>query len=242
MRRLRFALVAFAAAILVAPAASAANCRNPHFPPTKITHRAPPRALVDNMAVLRRAQQDGDIPPVKLELFPFRLFAIDYVRKLGEGPHGESYYIVPGSIAYPHLPKRCLRRLSPRRRRIEHRLEQQGRKRERIIGLGLFEFDFGSRGVQGGGGGCCADAHALFANRTVQTSGSGHSTVTGLVPDGVVSVTLRWHRGPERNVTVANNFWLTTVPLSAPRAFPHSTIWRDAEGHVVKSFRQPGGR
>jgi hypothetical protein len=72
--------------------------------------------------------------------------------------------------------------------------------------------------------------------------GNHHSTVTAFVPDGVVSVTLRWHRGPERNATVSNNFWHTTVPRSAPRAFPHSTIWRDADGHVVKSFRVPGGR
>ena len=229
-----------AATALAVPAASGANCRNPHFPPTKLTHRAPPQGLVSRMAVLRRPKQAEDKPPVKLALFPYRLLAIDYIRKVGEGPDGEGYYIVPGSVGYPRLPRRCLRRLSPHRRRVEQRIERQARKRERVIALGMFEW--GSSGG-GGGGGCCSDAHALVSNRTIQTSGfHGHSTVTGLVPDGVASVTLRWHRGPERNATVANNFWLTTAPYSAPRAFPTTTIWRDAAGHLVKSFRERGGR
>jgi hypothetical protein len=130
-----------------------------------------------------------------------------------------------------------LLQLSPHRRRVEHRIERRWRKEERTIGLGLFEFD-----RTGGGGGGFADVHALLANQTVQTSGGNHrSTVTALVPDGVVSVTLRWHRGPERNVTVANNFWRTTVPLSGWRAFPTTTIWRDADGHVVMSFRWSAG-
>jgi hypothetical protein len=238
MRRLAFALGVTAVLLLAGPGGVAQADRCRFSPPhTRITHRAPPAGLVSNMAVLRRPQQAGDLPDHQLAGFPFRLLARDYVRKLAE-IGGSSYYLIPASVASPPLSRACLRRLSPHRRRIERRNERNARKRSREIGLGVFEF---SR--VGGGGGCCGDLHALLNNRTIQTAGSGHSTVTGLVPDGVASVTLRWHRGPaERNATVANNFWHVTVPLSAPRAFPHSTIWRDAGGHLVKSFREPGGR
>src|SRR3954470_24672587 len=222
MRRLAFAVGMLASFLLAGPAdAAQPDCRSVHVSPTTITHRAPPAALVDHMAVLRRPQEPGDLSGLDLEGFPFRFLARDYVRKLADAG-GMTYYLVPGSTAFFRLPKRRLRRLSPHQRRLEQRAERQERKRSRTIGLGVFSFGNG-----GGGGGCCADAHALFANRTVQTSGSGHSVVSALVPDGVASVTLRWHRGPERNAVVANNFWHTTVPLSAPRAFPHSTIWRD---------------
>jgi hypothetical protein len=190
------------------------------------------------MAVLRRPQRPDDLPSRNFgEGSLFHLLAIDYIRKVGEGPGGQSYYVVPASISFPHLSRACLRGLSRHQRRIQRRAEREGRKRSKVIGLGMFNF-----GRVSGGGSCCADLHALLNNRTVGTSGNGHSTVTALVPDGVASVTLRWHRGPERNATVHNNFWRTTVPLSAPRAFPHSTIWRDADGHLVKSFREPGGR
>jgi hypothetical protein len=237
MRRLAFALGVIAVLLLAGPSGAAqARCRvsQPH---TRITHRAPAAGLVSNMAVLRRPQQAGDLPAHEIGGFPFRLLARDYVRKLAT-VGGTSYYLIPASLSYPHLSRACLRQLSPHRRRIERRRERNARKRSREIGVGVFEF-----GRVGGGGGCCGDLHALLNNRTIQTAGDGHSTVTGLVPDGVASVTLRWHRGPsERSAIVANNFWRVRVPLSAPRAFPHSTIWRDAAGHLVKSFREPGGR
>jgi hypothetical protein len=237
MRRLAFAVGVVAALLLVGPSgAQAATCHvgSPH---TRITHRAPPAGLVSNMAVLRRAQQPGDLPDHEIGGFPFRLLARDYVRKLAT-VGDTSYYLIPASLFYPHLSRACLHQLSPHRRSIERRREARARKLSREIGLGVFEF-----GRVSGGGGCCSDLHALLNNRTIQTVGDGHSTVTGLVPDGVASVTVRWHRGPaERSATVANNFWRVRVPLSAPRAFPHSTIWRDAGGHLVKSFREPGGR
>ncbi|MEA2468401.1 MAG: hypothetical protein QOJ57_2527 [Thermoleophilaceae bacterium] len=239
MRRLAFALGLLTTVMLAAPASPAhADCNDLRQSPTKVTHRAPPQDLLSRMAVLRRPQQPDDLPGTNFGGGLFHLLAVDYIRKVGEGPDGQSYYLIPGSAAYPRLSRACLRRLSPHRRRVEQRIEREQRRRERIIGLGLFDF-----GRRGGGGGCCADAHALLANHTVQTSGDDHhSTVAAFVPDGVASVTLRWHRGPERNATVSNNFWRTTVPLSAPRAFPHSTIWRDADGHLVKSFRERGGR
>jgi hypothetical protein len=189
------------------------------------------------MAVLRRPQQAGDLPGHDLRGGFFHLLAIDYVRKLGAGRHGETYYVIPGSANVLLPPRRCLRGLSPRQRRALERSRREQTRRQRIIGLSVFGF-----GPRSGGGSGFADAHALLNNRTVLTSGGAHgSTVTALVPDGVASVTLRWHRGPhERNVKVTNNFWLITVPLSAPRAFPNSTIWRNADGHLVKSFRERG--
>jgi hypothetical protein len=242
MRKCAAAITIVGVVLLMPGAASPAgrSCRSFQPPPTKVVHRAPPADLVSRMAVLRRPQQPGDLPDHDLTSGGFlHLLAIDYVRKLGTGRHGETYYLVPGSVSVLIPPRRCLRGLSPHVRRVQARIRRQEIKRSRTIGLGTFEFG----PALGGGGGGFADAHALLHNRTIFTSGNPHgATVSALVPDGVASVTLRWHRGPERNVTVANNFWLTTVPRSAPRAFPHSTIWRDAAGHLVRSFREPGGR
>ena len=238
MRKLALAVVLLAACALAGPAASLAASCHARIPRARITHRAPPHALLARMAVLRRPQQRGDKPHVDFGLFPYRLLAIDYMRKLGEGSNGESYYLVPGSTRFPLPPRRCLRHLSRHQRRVQEHIRREERKRGRVIGLGLFLFsDDGS-----GAGSCCSDAHALVSNHTLLTTGRARrSTVIGLVPDGVASVTLRWHRGPERDATVANNFWVTHVPRSAPRAFPTTTIWRDADGHLVKSFRERGG-
>jgi hypothetical protein len=230
--------IAIAGVVLLMPAsASPARRSCNQQPTTHVTHRAPPAELVSQMAVLRRPQQPDDLPDHDLTGGLFHLLAIDYVRKLGAGRHGETYYLVPGSGNSAIPPDRCLRGLSPHQRRVLARSRREQRKRQRIIGLGMFEF-----GPRSGGGSGFADAHALLNNRTVLTSGDAHgATVSALVPDGVASVTLRWHRGPnERNVKVTNNFWLITVPLSAPRAFPNSTIWRDADGHLVRSFRERG--
>jgi hypothetical protein len=234
--------ITIAGAVLLMPSPASATSRtcNLDLPPTRIVHRAPPADLVSRMAVLRRPQQPGDLPDHDLAGGDFlHLLAIDYVRKLGSGRHGETYYLIPGSSNIFLPPKRCLHGLSAHQRRVLARNRREERKRRRTIGLGLFEYGPAS----GGGGGGFADAHALLNNRTVLTSGNPHgATVSALVPDGVVSVTLRWHRGPERNLAVTNNFWLTTVPRSAPRAFPDSTIWRDAAGHLVRSFRERSGR
>jgi hypothetical protein len=238
MRRLAFAVGLVAGICLLAGGGAAQARCSLDIPPPTVTHRAPPAELLSRLAVLRRPQQPGDIPAFDFKAFPYHLLARDYIRKLGS-VGGTGYYLIPGSPASFHVPRRCQSHLSPHQRRVQQRIEREQRKRSRTIGLGMFAFN--RRG--GGGGGCCSDLHALLSNRTVQTSGiAGHSVVSALVPDGVASVTVRWHRGPERNATVANNFWRVTVPLSAPRAFPHSTIWRDADGHLVKSFRAPGGR
>src|SRR3954452_13575976 len=201
MRRLAFALGVITALLLVGPSGVAEASCWVETPPTRVTHRAPTAGLVSNMAVLRRPQEAGDLPGHQFAGFPFRLVARDYIRKLAT-VGGTSYYLIPVSLSFPHLSRACLRQLSPHRRRIERRREAQERKRSREIGVGVFEFD-----RVGGAGGCCSDLHALLNNRSIMTVGDGHSTVTGLVPDGVASITLRWHRGPERDATVANNFW-----------------------------------
>jgi hypothetical protein len=209
-----------------------ARCRL-HQAPTKVTHRAPPAGLLSHLAVLRRPQEPADIPADKHFGHGLRLLAIDYVRRLGVGLNGESYYLVPGSFAALRHSRGCLRGLSPGRRRLEQRIEREARRRERTIGLGLFQV-----GARANGGSGFADLHGLLANETGLTFGTDRrSTTMALVPDGVASVTLRWHHGFERNPPVANNFWVTKVPFGADRAFPVSTIWRAADGTRVTSFR-----
>jgi hypothetical protein len=196
-------------------------------------HTAPPQELLDRLAILRRPKQAGDDPPF---LAPSGTIAIDYVRRLGEGPHGRVYYLVPGKLTPRHLPARCFRGLTPRQRRNQRGIER--RERRRKIGLGLLEAD--PRG--GGGGGGYADLRDLMNNYVLGSDGGRHrANLHGMVPDGVASVTLRWHGlTVQRDVTVANNFWVTRAPRgSGQSGLPTTTIWRGPDGHVVKSFRQP---
>jgi hypothetical protein len=203
----RIAAIACVALLLSAGAAEASTCNPLRQQKTRKVHKAPPTNLLDRMAILRRPKQAGDDPPY---LALSGTVAIDYTRKLADGPGGRAYYLVPGKLP-------C--------------------SRTRAIGLGVWEFD-----GKGGGGGGYGDAHALVNNLLLGSEGDRHRTfVHGLVPDGVATVTVRWHGlTVQRDLTVANNFWVTRAPRgSGESGFPTTTIWRGADGHTVKSFRQP---
>lgn len=95
-----------------------------------------------------------------------------------------------------------------------------------------------------------------------------YGTINGLVPDGVASVTLRYRRRADRTLAVTNNFFVLTVhrrikrlavhhtpqgvpvPPVVPSPFPTPSgaigaiapieiAWRDAQGSVIKTIRQP---
>jgi hypothetical protein len=189
------------------------------------------------MEVLRRPQTDADRAFLdRFHGLGMRTILGPSVRVLGPGPDGTQFYLVPGTFSYPHLPKRCLRRLSPHRQRVIRRIERNARKRAREVGLSVF--GLGPDGAGGGGGGGGA-LHALLNNRTTLTQGQrdGSAIVSALVPDGVATVELVFDRLVHRTVTPASNFWSVKVPLGPTHAFPAITVWKAADGTVLKRFR-----
>jgi hypothetical protein len=242
MARRSLAFVASMAVMAaLAPAAQAADrsCRPPGPKPTRVVQTPPSADLLGRMEVLRRPQSDADrayLDRLQHSLFQPTISG-PYVRVLGRTADDTEVVLVPGTQQYPILPRRCLRGLSPGRRRAQRDL----RKRAHEIRLTVVGFGAGGMGGWGAGS---ADARALVNNRTTVTIGQqwGGSIVNGLAPDGVATIDLTFTRGEARRATVANNFWSTVVSTSAPHAFPVRTVWRAADGSVVKTFRDDAGR
>jgi hypothetical protein len=224
--------------LALAPVAGAADC-DPIFPqgPTRVVDTPPPADLLAHLEVLRRPQNGAD-----------RAFAVRFngsgifrtilgpsIRLLGRSDNGTDFYLVPGTQTYPRLRRRCLRGLSPRRRRAEERRRRQSRT------VRLSTFGVSPSGGSGGGGG--ADLRGLLSNRTTLTMGQrdGSAIASGLAPDGVATIELVFEGLNHRTSSVANNFWWAQVPLSPPHAFPVVTVWKAADGTVVKRFRDQGG-
>jgi hypothetical protein len=136
----------------------------------------------------------------------------------------------------------------------------------------------GQNGLSASGSGAPSTAAAIMAGAATGggfgISGSNGAyetefgTIDGLVPDGVVSVTLRYRRRAERTVPVANNFFVLSVqrrikrlkvhlprhglpdPSILPPPFPSESgvlgaiapieiAWRDEQGNVIKTIKQP---
>jgi len=103
-----------------------------------------------------------------------------------------------------------------------------------------------------GGGAGGADAEVVRTRGMFSSSGGGgraSSTLAGLVPDGVATVTVEYpraaSRGPDfkpvlypsrfrRTVTVRDNVVSLRVPRPAPDAVRVRMIWRDARGRVIR--------
>jgi hypothetical protein len=205
-------------------------CRVP--PPTAppaLTRRAPQRELVRRLAVLRRAQEPGDLLELEPEGFERRYdeIAQPYVRFLGVAPNGERLYLVPVSPRFTPLPRACVRRLSPVRRRAY----EAARRRDRVLELGIFSPD-------GGTGGPATAAELSRRPRVALSDGGGRRApiARALVPDGVLRVDVRFRTGPVRRARVSDNWWAVAAPLDGD-AFPREVVWRDRRGRVVRRFR-----
>ena len=123
--------------------------------------------------------------------------------------------------------------------------------REGIMDLAThIDLGDGLIGGDGGGGSTAADIERGHAASTGPPGSATSSTVTMIVPDGVATVTLRFPAGrasgyspkisPPVTITtaVANNEVVVGVPRSAGGGPIHqgTTIWRAANGHVIRAF------
>jgi len=250
----------------------------PH-PSSKTTHDVPSSQILDAIAAFRRPAVAADAFPARnVGAFggPFGgQTYVDYTRSVTSAS-GKSFYLgVARSVPYSyHSSAACLD--------LEHQqlvkllagepatlrsaaLKEFGQIRHSVERtpaasttprdtLWFFTKGPGGAGLGGGGGGTPAAyflTHGMFMS---SGGGSGSSTISGLVPDGVASVTFqyprvvsngRWYKPTvypsayTRTVRVAQNVLSLHVPRDIGAAFPPRMVWRAADGTIVRVIKQP---
>jgi hypothetical protein len=253
------------------------SCK-PSFPRPSgaVTHDTPSQPVLDAIAELRRPASPADqLPPSRHPFrFGFGETYVDYVRT-ATAANGQRFYIVVQRAVPPSYrpAARCLdaehaqlvtllRGKSHRLRSVALRefakmrhVQEQTPEQPQTPQDGLSLFTAGPQGIGVGGGG--GDI-AMFLDRgTFGSSGNdSSSTLNGLVPDGVATVTLEYpkvvSRGPyykptvfpsayRRTVRVQENVLSVHVPRGAGDAFPRRMVWRSADGRVLHVFTDRRG-
>ncbi|HZO37426.1 MAG TPA: hypothetical protein VFB41_11205 [Solirubrobacteraceae bacterium] len=238
------------------------------------THDIPSQAILDAIAPLRRAATpaDGTTSGSMPRGFGSETY-VDYTRRVTAADGTRLTIVIARSVRPWFKPTaRCLdaqhARLvtllsheSPALRSAALRAFAQSRKAwakqpepPATPQDGIYLF---TEGGGGGGGGI-----ASFRERGNLTSFSGgkggnrRSTLHGLVPDGVATVTLEYpktqSRGPyykpavypsaySRTVHVQQNVFSVHVPRG-DGAFPPRMVWRNAAGTVIHVYKEPQPR
>lgn len=250
----------------------------PH-PSSKTTHDVPSSQILDTIAAFRRPAVAADAFPARnVGAFggPFGgQTYVDYTRSV-TGASGKSFYIgVARSVPYSYHPSAACLDLEHRqlvklladepatlRSATLQEFAQIRHSTERTPAvpttpqdtLWFFTKGPGGAGLGGGGGGTPAAyflTHGMFMS---SGGGSRTSTLSGLVPDGVASVTFqyprvvsngRWYKptvypsGYTRTVRVEQNVLSLRVPRRVDAAFPPRMVWRAADGTIVRVVKQP---
>lgn len=244
-------------------------------PSRRTTHDAPTQPVLDAIAVLRRPAKTADAFPDRRGMFLFGETYIDYTRSV-TAASGKSFYVVIGRGGPPSFRPsaacldaehaqlvKLLRGKNTKLRaaalgafgKLRHGWEQNAAQ-PTTPQDGIYLFTKGARGVGiGGGGGGAGIADFLKHGTFISSGRDAGSTLVGLVPDGVATVTLqypktvsrgRWYkptifpRAYTRTVRVQQNTLSVHVPRGAGDAFPPRMIWRSAEGKIVRVVKQPG--
>lgn len=184
--------------------------------PATLASTPVPAELIAHLGVLRREQTPQDRSAeveatLKDGLFPPQGVRLDSVRYLAPGPNGEAVVLLSGvQTAYTEGEPFCVVR--PFQPFPEYRLEKAN----------FMCFDL-ARLMSGG-------AHGMN-----YTSSSG--IAYGVVPDGVASLTAKFASAPDVTVPVKDNYW--EFPVSGPQLSYGepgvvATVWRDADGNVVR--------
>ncbi len=202
-----------------APSSCAGKAPAPH---TTFTQQPPSAALRRVLGVLRRPRARADRFDA-LDRLPLADVNRAAIRHVGTTPSGERYFVVPnkGSRIEQPLPERCLQALAPAQRneaRRRNRRLTHPRAHPQICLL------------SSNGGGTCGDtATTLSARGSWGASGTpdGRTEVVGLVPDGVVKVTITYRDGSTRTFPVRDNFYSYQVSLPPERADPQTITWKD---------------
>jgi len=252
------------------------SCK-PSFPrpSSKTTHDVPSQQILDVIAAFRRPAVAGDA-------FPARNFGafggqtyVGYTRSVTSAS-GKSFYVgVARSAPYVSYPsascldlqhEQLVKLLADEPATLRSATLQEFAQIRRSVErapavpttpqdtLWFFTKGPGGLGLGGGGGGTPAAyflTHGMFMS---SGGGSRSSTISGLVPDGVASVTFqyprvvsngRWYKPTvypsayTRTVRVAQNVLSLRVPRDIGAAFPPRMVWRADDGTIVRVIKQP---
>ncbi|MFZ0040092.1 MAG: hypothetical protein WAK93_02200 [Solirubrobacteraceae bacterium] len=232
--------------------------RQPAAAAPRLVHGPPDRALLATLAILRRPAAPGDTLPSYLrrdQPFTAEIY-VDYVR-VAHAVDGATFFLFPvRQRAIPQPPRVCVTRSHARllellegkandlRRLTLKEDAQQAREQTHRIRARDGLFVFSRNGGDGGG-----DSASLrrWGSFMTSSSNNGPSEVTGVIPDGVVSITAIYDRavsrGPYNNPKiypsrlvreerVQDNVVDFTVPRPAEDAFPSRMIWHLSDGRT----------
>lgn len=199
----------------------------------------PPAAVRERLGALRRPQRADDLPPRwfmrSLRSIPvYATVQVDAIRLLRRGSDGLGYYLVPTTRRSFDVrpPAGCLRTLTARQREREEMLARRVQRNAQRLTVAVYAIDRRSGGSAGS-----FDLEAY--RRGYAAYGTQGRRITGMAPDGVASVELRFRDGSRRVARVVGNLWIAHAPrrrgLIAER--PRNVLWRDAGGDVLRRLR-----
>ncbi|MGN6190093.1 MAG: hypothetical protein ACTHOE_14455 [Conexibacter sp.] len=179
------------------------------------------------LAVLARPRTTADVLDRRYLRVPFAHdIDVHGIRYLGTAPDGRRYYVIPAGGSGSSRPADdCLRKLPSKIRRADAR---SPRHEPTIC-------------VVGGGAGGCGPLADVRSHGSWSASGIGnHSTVAGVVPDGVRAIRVTYGRST-RSFPVEGNFFAFRVALQAPQAAsPDRLEWELADGSLRDVTRRSG--
>ena len=236
-------------------------------PARTIRSRAVPAELLSLFSVLRRPKEPGDALPrfvANRGDFPTgaNVVFVNYIR-LARIESGARYYLIPAiTIADPGgFSARCAREWqSALRRELPHipaALRARAQKvLDELIALRRYDSEphqsvcFFAVAPGGGSGGLsCASAAQIKQRGMMQSSQAPRrrapDVFSGVVPDGVASITLEFkqasHRPATFNVRPLDNVFVVIKPPGTPHGFPVKTVWRNTRGQIIKVIASPAG-
>ena len=238
-------------------ASKAPVCQPPSVKPT-VSDGSPSPGLLSMLGVLRRPATRSDqprVPHVSAPLYPAGVQGVyvRYVRR-AQVKAGISYYVIPAArldadamFVAPCRAKQVavlrseLRRVPAGERASTLTLQARwlalfARAGQQGEGVCLMGF---AAALAGGGGGACNTASEAEHGDLTESTGS---TYSGVVPDGVATVTVHY---PARNGVAATtltsgvvgNVFAIRIPgLTLGGGPPPTVTWRSATGQVIKTI------
>ncbi|MFI4992086.1 MAG: c-type cytochrome [Solirubrobacterales bacterium] len=187
---------------------------------------APPVALTSILEVLQRPRSSAaELPPGGVPGLGYSVLWVNYVHLLATGPDRTRYFLIPG-IRDVQLSAACLHSLSPSER---HEYETQ-------LHTGSVTLEAVKDEERAGA--IPYTAQAIEAGRAllaIPGQSNSTTTISGVVPDGVASVTITAANGATATAPVTNNLFLAELPASELK--PLTVKWYAAGGSLIKTAR-----
>jgi hypothetical protein len=243
-----------------AKAVKSSVCGAPPQPRTSVNQGTPPSALLSVLGVLQRPATPADrlnVPHTSRPLLPTQATDV-YVRYVRRAwvKDGVSYYVTPVGriLTTPAFSAQCAARQKIVLRNDLSTIPAADRASTVALQSKLLRIFLRNGQAPSGAGVCITDLRASFSGsgacETVNQIAKGTptysdgSTLIGVVPDGVATVTL--HYPADRGLAsltvstgVAGNVYAVSIPrvtMQNGGGFPPDITWRAANGQIIKTF------